>query len=319
MESLKVGKNTTQNESKIWIPHKVIQGEYSEPSQDRRVFTSYIKGLEKNQTYLFRIEEASWKSPSTKLFSYYMPTENLTIIMGGDVGNTKISYKMNKDVVSPLQPDLIMIGGDISYDNSIPECYMAWDYLLKSLPILIKDEKSEFSRIIPIIFGVGNHDFGVIAGMKIKITHDKTQPVLKHFFPQNSFEGGIPTLKNRHSYFAHRFGSDLLILSLDTGYEKSMDSEQTEWLRKELESQNYKIKIAQYHSPIYPSCFPNRDLIVQKQGKENWAPLFEKYNFTIVSENHSHYFKRSKSIKNKEVNSNGITYIGEGSWGVLRD
>mmetsp|Transcript_27168 Transcript_27168/g.24047 ORF Transcript_27168/g.24047 Transcript_27168/m.24047 type:complete len:238 (+) Transcript_27168:1215-1928(+) len=187
------------------------------------------------------------------------------------------------------------------------------------MPIHSRHPETGIVRVIPVIFGVGNHDLGVVSSQNINIPHDSIQPAFKHYFPQNLVNDSIPLLKDRKSYFKHKFGDDLLLISLDTGYEKYLDTEQVEFMKNALEESDYKVKIAQYHSPIYPSCFPNRDMVVQELGKKHWAPLFEEYNFTLVSENHNHGFKRTKRIKNGKADKKGVTYIGEGSWGVVRD
>ena len=51
-------------------------------------------------------------------------------------------------------------------------------------------------------------------------------------------------------------------------------------------------------------------------GKKEWVPLFDKYNVTIVSENHTHAFKRSKKLRGGKEDPNGTIYIGEGNWGA---
>lgn len=39
---------------------------------------------------------------------------------------------------------------------------------------------------------------------------------------------------------------------------------------------------------------------------------------TIVFENHTHAFKRSKRIKDGQPHENGTYYLGEGAWGVVK-
>jgi len=240
----------------------------------------------------------------------------MTIVAGGDIGNTRMSHIMNHEVVAKQQPDLLMVGGDISYDNNVPQCYQAWDTLLRDLPIQVKDLDTEFIRIIPIIFGIGNHDIGNSAYTDNDIVYTAHEPVYKHFFPQNTNEGADPELTHRKSYFSHKFGDRLIILSLDAGYEELIQGEQSHWLRDRLQV-NSTIKLAQYHSPIYPACRSERDVDVQVLGKEHWVSLFDQFNLTAALENHNHVFKRTKPIKNNTVNENGTVYLGEGSWGQL--
>jgi hypothetical protein len=42
-------------------------------------------------------------------------------VAGGDIGNNRESKKMNDEVVRLQNPDVLMVGGDIAYDNNFPE------------------------------------------------------------------------------------------------------------------------------------------------------------------------------------------------------
>jgi hypothetical protein len=46
--------------------------------------------------------------------------------------------------------------------------------------------------------------------------------------------GSVPEIEHREYYFAHRIGDRILILSLDTGYARSMEGDQTIFLDEEL-------------------------------------------------------------------------------------
>lgn len=166
------------------------------------------------------------------------------------------------------------------------------------------------------MFSVGNHDLGVNAYSQHKIGHDDTRPVFKHFFPQNTDDSNqVPLLEHRRSYFAHRLGSEILFLSLDTGYEVDINM-QTDWIDQEL-SATYKHKFIQYHHPLYSACHKGEEGFVAGEGRREWVPVFDKHNVTMVFENHVHGFKRSKPLKNNEVTEKGTVYIGDGSWGPL--
>jgi acid phosphatase type 7 len=92
------------------------------------------------------------------------------------------------------------------------------------------------------------------------------------------------------------------------------------WIDSHLQSEQIGIKIVQYHGPILTACKQGAyfDEIVIKKGIEHWLPLFDKHNITVVFENHTHSFKRSKRIKNGEANQNGTYYLGEGAWGATK-
>ncbi|CAI2361036.1 unnamed protein product [Moneuplotes crassus] len=291
-------------------------GEYMFPDsfvQDKKILTFHIKSIPKDAIMMMKVETSNL----THMFTYKVPDgENMRLLVGGDVGNDKSTLQMHQNTVEKLDYDIILIGGDIAYDNNMPFCYKAWDYIIKYFPNL-KEDKFGGHRIFPFIFAMGNHDLGVDSYTGLKLTHDIYEPVIKHWFPQNSYLKEVPLINQRKSYFAHEF-NEILVLSLDAGYEVSMEGEQLQWMEDTLKSSNAKLKIVQYHPPIVAGYQQNRegDLKIQKIGKEKWLPLFDKYNVTIVSENHSHVLKRSKRLDSKlQETVNGTLYIGEGAYG----
>ncbi|CAI2361454.1 unnamed protein product [Moneuplotes crassus] len=310
------GKNNSN-----WENGTPILGEYELPSSEytsRDIYTVYLENLEQSSTYRFMIDEPSWKDYQPQIYSYKtFDPENYRIIAAGDIGNQEKAIEMNTNTVSNLEFDLIMVGGDIAYDNNIPTCFYVWDHLLHNIPYGKYDSITNSTRLAAFIMGVGNHDVGVSSFSNGGIPHNAHQPVYKHWFPQQSSVNEVPFLEERKTYFSHSFGDKLLIISLDTQYEVDMDGEQAHWLEETLKNSNHKIKIAQYHGPIYPSCEPEdtHDYWVEDAGKKYWVPLFDKYNVTLVSENHTHSVKRTKKLKGGKEDQTGTVYIGEGNWG----
>ena len=302
-----------------------MQTDYKTPVTEysqRGVFTVLLKGLEANTTYSFRITAPDWNNYDAQIYTYRtFDTSNLTIVAGGDVGNSVLSHQMINNTINKMEPDLIMVGGDIAYDQNSPSCFRAWDYLLRSFPISRKIIETGTIRIVPVLFSTGNHDIGATSFSPVVLRENEHEPVFKHFFPQNTIEGEIPMLKDRRVYFSQSIGDDLLIVNLDAGYAVPMKGAQTEWLEKVLSNSKAKIKFAQYHGPIYSACKQDKenDHQVERDGKYYWVPLFDMYNMTLAFENHSHAFKKSKKLKNGLEDSTGTLYLGEGSWGVQKD
>ncbi|CAI2386673.1 unnamed protein product [Moneuplotes crassus] len=325
--------------SNSWQSIVPIQGEYESPPSEysqRYIFTALLKDLSPKTLYEFRIQEPTWDEDSEQNVMYSYKTfdpENLKIVQGGDSGNTKEAIEMNQNSLKNINPDLVMIGGDIAYDNNIATCYQTWDYLLKNLLLQKFDEETNTHRVIPIIFATGNHDLGVDSYNNAIIPHNKHAPVFKHYFPQNTYEGKVPNIYQRKSYFSHKISDRILIITADMAYETKIEGEQAEWMEKILSEfenpinsglpsffKGSKIKLAQYHGPIYTSIKQGsqHDEEVIEKGLKYFTPLFDKYNVKIAFENHSHSFKRSKPIKNGVIDEEGTYYLGEGSWGVSK-
>jgi hypothetical protein len=60
-----------------------------------------------------------------------------------------VSYVAEQNV------DLIMIGGDVAYDDAMLTCYYSWDTFFSMFDQLTI---SNNHRLIPIITSIGNHD-----------------------------------------------------------------------------------------------------------------------------------------------------------------
>jgi len=307
-----------------WEDVRVVQADYRSPVTEfsqRGMFTALVKGMKADTTYSFRITEPNWNNENAQIYTYKtFNTKDMTIINGGDVGNSVLAHEVIENSLREANADLVMIGGDIAYDQNDPKCFRAWDYLLRSLPISVLDNSTNTIRVVPVLFSTGNHDLGATSYSPVVLRENEHEPVFKHFFPQNTANGEVPMLKDKKVYFSQSFGDDLLIVNLDAAYALDMKGEQTQWLEKVLSESNAKVKLAQYHGPLYSACRQDKwnDHQVENDGKRHWAPLFDKYNMTISFENHSHAFKRSKRIKGEKANPDGTLYLGEGSWGVLR-
>lgn len=67
---------------------------------------------------------------------------------------------------SAYNPDLVIIGGDVAYDNAMLNCYYSWDLMLSAF------EKAylPLGRLVPIIVAVGNHDVGMHSMRQANIT-----------------------------------------------------------------------------------------------------------------------------------------------------
>jgi hypothetical protein len=55
---------------------------------------------------------------------------------------------------------------------------------------------------------------------------------------------------------------------------------------------------------------------VSKKIREHWCPLFEKCGVKIAFEHHDHTFKRTLPIRDGKMDPKGVTYLGDGAWGV---
>lgn len=93
--------------------------------------------------------------------------------------------------------------------------------------------------------------------------------------------------------------------ALDTG---RMNSEQLEWLEKQLQSSQSQWQIAFFHHPLYSSGRRHGpDLVLRKELE----PFFLRYGVDVVFAGHEHFYERLKPQK-------GIYHFIAGAGGKLR-
>jgi hypothetical protein len=269
-------------ESKIFV--NSVQLAQLEP--DTRYFIQFEK---KGQRYYFRTLPKDFSRP-------------IRFAVGGDLFLDFRSFKrMNRQVIS-TNPDFIVLGGDLAYAQN-PKAFLEtksgvikqWESFFRNLK---NGTVTADRRIIPILPIIGNHD--ITKSEKKENGH----PLFLQFFPHYK------------SYQLLQLNSDLSLFLLDTGHLTPVQGKQTQWLEEHLKGQEeVKFKIPLYHVAAYPSfySFNNRRAI---EVRTHWIPLFEKYRVKFAFEHHNHTFKRTYPIKENKIDSSGVIYLGDGSWGV---
>lgn len=93
-------------------------------------------------------------------------------------------------------------------------------------------------------------------------------------------------------------------------------SAQTRWVNKTLSMYSGRKQIyTVYHVPMYPS---KSDSSIGIKQKNQWAPLFDRYNVTVGFEHHLHLYKRTHKLYNNQVSTTdqGTFYFGDGCLGI---
>ena len=96
---------------------------------------------------------------------------------------------------------------------------------------------------------------------------------------------------------------------------KQVSGKQTTWLQKALKEGIHScIALPSIMLGAYPSTakFDGR---VSRRVKKYWVP-FEKYGVHACFENHNHAYKRTYPLRNGKRDKTGVTYFGDGAWGV---
>eukprot|EP00944_MAST-04C_sp_MAST-4C-sp1_P015096 g15096.t1 len=306
--------------------------EWLEENGKRDVYSILLEDLKPQTVYEFALPNAF---PKMKYKFKTLPggNEPFTFMAGGDSGTTTpfenlLAHSAQNNI------DFAIIGGDISYGNNLEECYHCWDTWLSTY------EKHMISNgdktMIPLSLAVGNHDVGANAGAKVfanSFDIDQTDywkggnvPLLFAWFPQQSSTEGsktrVPPINHRPPYHYHKIGQSAVIFMLDSGHVVTHESQKAwvETVLAQLPIKQYKVKMASYHTPIYPSTREwNEDGYVPIQdGLKYWvSPVFDKYKFQAVFEHHQHTFKRTLPLTNSKYNEvDGVVYLGDGDLGI---
>jgi hypothetical protein len=267
-------------------------------TEERWIHSAELSGLEPGGTYYFVVGAQSEEYNKEQKFRTLPsdPKAPLRVVTGGDMGVWPMARQL-MELAGKQSPDVIIIGGDIVYENgdlSKTNWYDKW----------LDDTDAAFITPdgfkIPMILTIGNHE----TNKSENVDRTAKAPFYYQYFPQ----GGDP-------FFARKLGGNAVLLSLDSGHTVSHEA-QVPWLREQLTKYaDVKNSFTCYHVPLFPS---HRDFDGggSVAGRTHWQPLFDEFKLTASFENHDHTFKRTKLIRGTEVHPEGTLYIGDGCMGV---
>ncbi|CAD8159556.1 unnamed protein product [Paramecium octaurelia] len=286
----------------------------------RNVFTCLFTGLKSYTLYDVDLiyKEKVLNSTKYRTIAEQYSDDDVVILFGGDWGYQKKGL-MIVDQITKVNPDAILIGGDIAYDNGNVHCYYSFDLLLS----VFESQFAKVGRLIPFIFSVGNHDVGFNDYAKYNITvSDERGPLYFTYFPQRkSTNNTVLPIKHRVTFNIQKM-QNLLLFGLDSGYLYPHYGTQSNWMISILQNEAYASlnKFAHYHVPIYPTCYNNNSFMNSwdnlLQARAVWVPLFDTYEFVGAFENHVHQYKRTYPLKANKKSDKGTVYFGDGSMGI---
>lgn len=258
-----------------------------------------LSGLQPNTIYYF-IYGDSRNGYSKELKFRTLPNDGSTvrIAQGGDIGSDEPA-EIISNLIAEQSPHAVLIGGDIAYANGDFDVGgPRWNKWFRNVSEKLVTDNG---LIIPMILAIGNHESN-----KKPLPASLRAPFFTNFFKQDDEHG---------TYFVRELGSDGVLFVLDSGHIATW-STQVPWLTKMLEKyKDRPIKMAMYHIPLYPS-HRNYNGAQNAVARSLWIPVFEKYGLDIAFENHDHMHKRTYLMRDSmPVESKGVLYLGDGSWG----
>jgi len=265
----------------------------------------HLLSLSSNTFYEFKIGNAK----ETHLFRTLpssLSESPLQFVVAGDAYRSLASFRKTNRQIGKKDPDFVVVGGDIAYtySNKVPFKGKEWE--IKRWMTFFSEWRSSIvgkgGRMIPILPVVGNHDVP-----KPLVNPNKTSVLLYQLFAFT---------EDNLSYRAIDVGSYLSLILLDTNHTYPIQGTQTDWLKGALkERAAVPYKFAVYHVGAFPSVY-DYNAKIPTSVRNLWCPLFEDSGVQVAFENHNHAFKRTFPIKQGKIDASGVTYIGDGCWGV---
>ncbi|MBI1319990.1 MAG: hypothetical protein GC168_13760 [Candidatus Hydrogenedens sp.] len=221
----------------------------------------------------------------------------ITFTQGGDMGTSSAVGQLMA-AAAQLEPDFMVFGGDCAYEDGSLANYAAWDTVLNYYE---DNMVTPQGYTVPMLVAIGNHEVQGGWGQT-----PAQAPFYYNYFAQ----------AGNQAYFTRAFGSNLMMIALDSGHTTSITGTQATWLSSTLASvASYPYRFAVYHVPMYPSVrsFTGDSNIVNVRN--GWRAIFDQYQLTTALENHDHALKRTKVLKNDQPDPNGTFYVGDGCMG----
>ncbi len=263
----------------------VVEGPAGEKAQEvssARIAEARIENLAPATRYRYRVEVGKdvWRGEFATAPEVGAEVPFSFVV----VGDTRYSLDAHRRVVERMAqevPDFVLGTGDMVDEGHRQE---QWQQFF--------DVENQMLRDNVYFPAVGNHD---------RQGRGRTADTYRSYFsvPEN---GGENERYYAFSYATSRF------LVLDSNEYSFALTDQTAWIERELvaarqDSDVRHIFIVMHHPPFSVSLHGgNRDL------RERWTPLFEKYQVTAVFSGHDHVYTRAEH--------NGLRYFVSGGGGA---
>jgi acid phosphatase type 7 len=295
-------KDYTEDQRVRFRPLGSSDGEWDHSPATKRALadgTHYVYGAELNQLSPGTEYEFVVPGDTARQFQTIGLCCDLRFVVGGCIGSDPLILSEVNRRLAKHDPQLAVLGGDISYANARVEKFHVWERFLKIWEETMVDSRG---NIIPIVPVIGNHEI------------NKNVPLGRAAV---TWYFDIFMAPEDRTYARIDLGTDVSMILLDTGHISEVDGDQLEWIKQNLQqTEDRKWVIPVYHEDMYPTRRSGFGGTAARM-RSLWPEVFEGHaNVRVAFEHHDHVYKRTHPLKNGKVDNKGIVYIGGGGWGT---
>ncbi|MEZ5330006.1 MAG: metallophosphoesterase family protein [Verrucomicrobiales bacterium] len=276
------------------------------------IHMSKITGLKPDTAYQFVIApETSYNAPQVGKTYFFrtapdkMGVEGITFVTGGDMFHKRNLLDAMNHQAGMQNPVFALLGGDLAYANG-RDSWRWYDWI----DSWHNEAVTPGDYMVPMVVAIGNHECnGEIKNEPADKVKDY-KPAERAKFYYSLF---VEAQERKSSDYVIDFADYMSIVLLDSNHTQTPESQKA-WLEETLkERQSRPNLFTCHHRPTYGTLVKEDE----KDVREHWVPLFEKYGVDVAFENDHHVYKRTLPIMEDKIDYiNGVVYMGDGAWGV---
>lgn len=252
-----------------------------------------LKNLRHGRKYYYRIESGNSRSPLYRFTAPPAHTGAFSFFVCGDTHAyfTSVQEQIMERIAS-RDPDFGIFVGDVTNYGKMEEWAPYHFYPARKV-----------LRSMPTFIAPGNHEY-------YSATPENRVPSFEHYIDQ----------PNNNYWFSFQYGnSRFIVLDPNKGDPVGItpESPQYQWLRKELESREYrnsKWRFVFLHEPPFSEGWAHRYYDGEDTLRKHLVPLFEKHRVTMVFSGHTHDYEFGQWPRGK-----GPCYVVTGGGGAQLD
>jgi len=214
--------------------------------------------------------------------------------------------------------------GDLSYARGHAHLWDDWLGMI-----------SVFTTRVPLLVGVGNHEYDHTGGGRGKDPSGEKsdhgfEPYWGNFGQDSGGECGIPVSKR---FFVPENGNGVFWYSYDLGlvhtimisseHSLSKKHRQYKWIENDLQNINRTVTpwiVVESHRPLYMGENQTDQIIVEEFMRREFESLLIRYNVDLFLAGHYHsYLRTCDGLYKSKCNNGGMTHITVGTAGARLD